>query len=136
MNIQLPIKSRWGAKDQEKANAATKFIGRGSPKSSTAAYARAVRERANCGNYTADDRVFVSVEGRRAGRVPLDKAEVLRAVNAKAVFIADTPYHRRRAYNEGERELAALLSAEHYEEWPCGDSEFSYWVPQGFAGLL
>ena len=46
------------SKDQAKSDKATKFIGQGSPRSSTAAYAKAWGERANSGTYSASDTVF------------------------------------------------------------------------------
>lgn len=59
------------AKDLAKAARANKFIGRGSLLSSTHKYMVAAGDLANCGTYTHNDRVFISVEGARVGRVPL-----------------------------------------------------------------
>lgn len=123
MSIQLPKTSRFVAKDQAKSDRANKFIGRGSARSSTNAYRVAWGELANCGEYAANDVVFVSVEGARSGRVGLDTGEVIAAIKAGASFIADTPYNRQRSYNVGERELALLLSTNGYREASPG-----FWV--------
>ena len=69
MSVILPVTGPYTAKDQRKANAANKFIGRGSPRSSTNAYAIAFGDAANCGEYTSEDVVFVSAEGARSGRI-------------------------------------------------------------------
>ena len=114
--VILPITGPYTAKDQAKSDKATCFIGRGSPASSTAKYAKAWGDRANKGSYTEDDVVFVSVEGNRRNRIPLNHEEMKRAANANARFITDTPYHRYRLYNVGEREAAALLQDIGYTE--------------------
>lgn len=101
--------SHHGRKDQAKAKIATKFIGRGSNRSSTHLYGLQFGELANPGVYTEDDKVFVSVEGARKGRLPLDAEEVTKAVLAGARIICDNCYNRNRDYNVGERELYALL---------------------------
>lgn len=123
-----PKNARYGAKDVAKAAAANKFIGRGSPASSTDLYRRQCGDMANCGEYTADDVVFVSVEGQRRGRVPLDVEELQRALAAKATIIADNPANRHRAYNIGERHLAQILQRANYIEEP--GPVFSVWRPQ------
>lgn len=127
--IKLPQTSPFTAKDQAKADISTGFIGRGSPRSSTAAYARAYGLIANSGNYTSTDRIFVSVEGMRIGRVGPDWAEIDRALEARATIIADAPYHRARPYNVGERELALYLILKGYTETP--HHNYSLWnAPQ------
>ena len=95
---------------------ATKFIGRGSGRSSTAAYARAWGERANSGDYEASDTVFVSAEGARSGRCTPDFDEIQRAADAQATFLTDTPTERSTRYNVGEREVAAFLIERGYQE--------------------
>lgn len=122
--VILPSTSPFTAKDQAKSDKATKFIGRGSPKSSTAAYAQAWGALANSGSYDATDRVFVSVEGARAGRVSFDKAELNDALDAGATIIADDKANRERAYNVGERELATYLEERGYSEKNPGE-----WAP-------
>lgn len=95
---------------------ATKFIGRGSVRSSTAAYARAWGEGANSGDYEASDTVFVSAEGARSGRRTPDFDEIQRAADAQATFLTDTPTERSTRYNVGEREVAAFLIERGYQE--------------------
>lgn len=107
--VHLNGTSPYAAKDQRKADVATKFIGRGSPTSSTAKYARAFGALANCGTYSASDAVFISAEGARRGRESIDRDEIKRAADAGVTFITDNRYDRERSYNVGEREVAALL---------------------------
>lgn len=119
--------NKYFEKDRKKAQGATKFIGRGSSASSTSRYMLAAGDLANCGAYNAEDRVFVSVEGNRKGRIPLDLDEILLAVRAGATFIADNKYDRERPYNIGERQLCAYLESHNYVEtgpgiWSPGTS--------------
>lgn len=116
MNVILPQTSPYTAKDQRKADAATKFIGRGSPVSSTAAYALVCGKLANSGQYTADDVVFVSAEGNRRGRIAPDLDELQKACDANARFITDDAANRNRSYNVGEREVAKFLVSQGYRE--------------------
>ena len=117
-------KTTWFAKDQAKARQASAFIGRGSAASSTEAYRIAVGARANVGAYTAADVVFISAEGARAARRRPDYAEIARAIAAGVTFITDGPIDRARAYNQGEREVAAFLAAHGYREAAPG-----HWRP-------
>lgn len=112
----LPITGPYTAKDQRKANAANKFIGRGSPRSSTNAYATAYGDNANCGSYANTDVVFISAEGNRAGRIDPDFDEIKRACDANARFITDDITNRSRPYNVGERQVAEFLTAQGYRE--------------------
>lgn len=121
----LTGKSPYLAKDQTKADKATKFIGRGSDKSSTNQYAKDFGDAANTGTYTSDDVVFASAEGNRKGRLPIDKAELRKATKAGATIITDKDVDRNRSYNVGEREVAAELVLEGYEEVSPGE-----WKPQ------
>ena len=114
--VVLPAVSHYVSKDQAKSDKATKFIGQGSPRSSTAAYAKAWGERANSGTYSASDTVFVSAEGGRSGRVAADAAELARATDAGATILTDDKSNRERAYNVGEREVVALLTKAKYVE--------------------
>lgn len=125
MRVVLPVTGPYTAKDQRKSDLATCFIGRGSPRSSTHKYMLAWGERANKGTYTADDIVFVSVEGARNGRVPLDTDELLKAITAGATIITDPLWHRTRPYNVGEREVEAFLLDHSYDEAAHG-----VWKPQ------
>ena len=116
MPVILPITGPYTAKDQRKANAANKFIGRGSPRSSTNAYAQAYGDNANCGAYVSSDVVFISAEGARSGRVDPDFEEIKRACDANARFITDDIANRLRSYNVGERQVAAFLEQQGYRE--------------------
>ena len=120
MSVILPVTGPYTAKDQRKANAANKFIGRGSPRSSTNAYAIAFWDAANCGEYTSEDVVFVSAEGARSGRLDPDFDELKRACDANARFITDDTANRSRPYNIGERQVSAFLRSQGYRESrPC-----------------
>lgn len=112
-------------KDLQKAVGATKFIGRGSALSSTNRYRLAAGDLANCGQYQQSDVVFISAEGARRGRIPIDRDELGRAVAAGATIVADTPYDRARPYNVGEREVVEFLSANGYADYNTGR-----WTPQ------
>jgi hypothetical protein len=119
--VTLTGKSPYLAKDQAKADTATKFIGRGSGASSTAQYAKDFGEKANSGTYTAADRVFVSAEGNRDGRVNPDRAELDKAVAAGATFITDDAANRKRPYNVGERQIEKYLTEKGYAETKPGE---------------
>lgn len=106
----------YAQKDLRKATSATKFIGQGSPASSTNKYRRAAGDLANCGHYVAEDVVFVSAEGARRQRLTIDQVELARASQAGVTFITDTPADRNRPYNVGEREVADFLQAQGYED--------------------
>lgn len=118
--ITLPKTSPYTVKDQRKAVKANKFIGRGSARSSTAAYAKAYGDLANCSQYSSDDVVFISAEGNRSGRLKPDFEEILLAVEAGVTFITDDAYNRNRPYNIGEREVAAFLINHGYTEKNLG----------------
>lgn len=114
--IHLTSRGPYTAKDQLKADVATKFIGRGSRASSTNAYRIDAGVLANCGQYHRYDIVFISAEGNRTGRLSADFSELDRAVSAHATFITDSEYHRNREYNIGEREVAEYLRTNGYVE--------------------
>lgn len=128
--VQLPVTGQYTAKDQLKADKANKFIGKGSEKSSTAAYAVAYGDQANTGQYTSEDVVFISAEGARNGRLEPDFAEIQKAMNAGATLITDTPENRNRqnakgfVYNVGEQQVADYLSSNGYVETDLG-----VWTP-------
>jgi len=109
-------KTRYFAKDLDKAQRAYKFIGRGSFHSSTRAYAQAVAPLANSGAYIATDVVMISAEGARRGRLEPDYVEIARAISAGAHFITDIPADRDRSYNLGERQVAEFLIQHGYRE--------------------
>ena len=120
MPVTLPITGPYTAKDQRKANAANKFIGRGSTRSSTSQYAKAYGPMANCGEYSNTDVVFISAEGNRSGRLDPDFEEIGKACRANARFITDDETNRSRAYNVGERQVAEFLRTQGYRETrPC-----------------
>lgn len=124
--MQLPkTNNPYWTKDQDKASRANKFIGVGAPGSSTAVYAAGLpKEVVNCGAYTATDIVFVSVNGARKNRRLFDQAEVLLAIEAGAAIVTDSARDRYRDFNVGERELAAFLEANDYEELG------GFWTPK------
>lgn len=103
-------------KDLQKATNATCFIGRGSLASSTHKYMVAAGELANKGHYSKSDIIFVSAEGNRRGRLTVDYAEILKAIEAQATFITDDEYNRHRPYNVGEREVEAFLLNNGYSD--------------------
>ena len=116
--IILPATSPYVHKDQLKADMCNKFIGQGSPTSSTEAYRKAFHKHglANCGFYSAVDKVFISAEGNRRNRIPPDFGEIRKAVDAGVTFITDKEKDRTRSYNVGEREVAAYLAWHQYKE--------------------
>ena len=125
--VILPQTSPYTAKDQAKSDKATQFIGRGSARSSTAAYAAAWGDRANTGVYSNKDVVFVSAEGARSGRVSPDWRLIKAAADAGVTFITDKAADRARPYNVGERSVAEALQRLGYEEsapgtWTPGDA--------------
>lgn len=119
--VKLTGTSVYLAKDQAKADKANKFIGRGSESSSTAQYAKDFGPAANTGAYTSTDRVFVSAEGKRDGRVNPDRAELDKAVAAGVTFITDDAPNRERGYNVGERQIAKYLTENGYTEVAPGE---------------
>ena len=116
----FPKRGHYTEKDQRKSDQATKFIGRGSSRSSTHTYAGCWGKLANCGQYSASDKVFISAEGDRSGRIPPDWEEIKRATDAGATIITDKKADRERAYNCGEREVAQFLEIQRYTEKPPG----------------
>lgn len=110
-------RNRYTEKDTAKAALASKYIGRGSPRSSTDAYRRAIGpSRANTGNYERNDVVWISAEGARSNRIDPDVSEITLATAAGATIITDTAPHRERPYNVGERQVAAILARQSYRE--------------------
>ena len=113
-------KSPYFQKDLEKFKDATKLISRGSPNSSSAAYADAAGAKANTGEYDSSDVVVISAEGARKNRIGPDYDEIQLAIDAGVTFITDNPEDRARKYNVGEREVAAFLTENGYEETSPG----------------
>lgn len=98
---------------------ANKFIGfaEGIFNSSTGKYAQQAGDKANTGNYTSDDVVFVSIPGKRgnedARHQQQDRtiAEALKALKAGATLLTDNKaYTENSTYNEGEKRLAKALN--------------------------
>jgi hypothetical protein len=116
MSVKLPAKTSFAAKDQLKSDRATRFIGRGSERSSTNAYAKAWGSLANCGAYMPYDIVFVSAEGSRRGRLLPNLNEIALAMRTKVTIITDIEADRLRPYNSGERYVAEFLVANGYQE--------------------
>lgn len=121
--IRKNSKNKFAPKDAAKAEKATGFIGKGVENSSTALYAqlaaKVVPQGLKVKNFTADDRVFVSVNGNRANRVPVTLEtwpELKQALEAGATIIADNPTDRNENFNVGERELAVILKNSGYVE--------------------
>ena len=98
---------------------ANKFIGfaDGIFNSSTGKYAQQAGDKANTGNYTSDDVVFVSIPGKRGNEdirhQQQDRtiAEALKALKAGATLLTDNKaYTENSTYNEGEKRLAKALN--------------------------
>lgn len=82
-------------------------------------------DRANVGQYSPEDIVFISAEGNRGGRVAPDFDEILKAVQGRARIITDIKADRNRSYNLGEREVAQFLEKNGYVEIRDGQ-----WIPK------
>lgn len=119
-------------KDYQKATVATKFIGVGTADSSTDIYRRAFSEigLANTSDYTSSDIVFISINGRRNGRVVVGTiaSQIKCAMTARATLICDNERVRRVPYNIGERELAEFLTENNYMQVEDGEF-YSTWRP-------
>lgn len=116
--MKLTNTSPYTSKDQIKSDKATQFIGLGSEGSSTHQYMLDWGNKANTGKYTADDVVFISINGKRKNRLGFVHIMSLvnKAVEAGARFITDNDYDRNRPFNLGEREVAAYLTQQGYTE--------------------
>lgn len=152
--VQLTAKnessSKYLAKDQAKANITTQFIGVGNDKSSTKHYAGLYGDKANTGNYTADDVVFVSTNGGDKGKgLEGNKALIDKAIQAKAKLVTDTKSHASSEYNkQGEAKTVTYLeeqgltptefknkNGEGYTVWsekPLTDKEIKQYAQEGF----
>ena len=98
---------------------ANKFIGfaDGIFNSSTGKYAQQAGDKANTGNYTSDDVIFVSIPGKRGNEDVRHQqqdrtiAEALKALKAGATLLTDNKaYTENSTYNEGEKRLAKALN--------------------------
>jgi len=102
-------------KDATKFRHCNVLIARGVVGSSSAKYAMHCIM-VNPGFYLQDDVVAVSVNGARAGRLPVDIYELLAATAAGVTIITDKASDRLRSFNVGEREVAAHLIEAGYAE--------------------
>lgn len=118
VRMKLSKVSPYHAKDQAKSDKATQFIGLGSVGSSTDVYRKDWQDKANTGEYTSEDVVFVSINGNKHNRIPFSAIKHLvdKAIITGVTFITDNSYHRNRRYNIGEREVANYLSSNGYKE--------------------
>lgn len=98
---------------------ANKFIGfaDGIFNSATGKYAQQAGDKANTGNYTSDDVVFVSIPGKRGNEDVRHQqqdrtiTEALKALKAGATLLTDNKaYTENSTYNEGEKRLAKALN--------------------------
>lgn len=114
-------------KELFKVERATQFIGEGVQGSSTQIYDDIYTSEnlSNTGNYTENDVIYVSSNGKRKGRVNPVHNERLQgqfqnidiAIAAGSKFIMDTASHLQKtaAYNIGEIQLAKYLASKGYE---------------------
>ena len=73
--------------------------------------------------------MFISAEGNRTGRLLPDVTEIVKACEAGATLVTDSPYHRNRQYNVGERFVADLLIKQGCEEFI--HTNYSTWKSHG-----
>ena len=122
MNVDISsyIVSPYGKKDRLKFLQCNKLISRGVEGSSS--YSYSFHPLANTGKYSMEDCVGVSVNGNRRNRLPVDLAELHKAVEANCLIV--TFKDRMRPYNIGEREVATYLRKTHKEIERSG-----IWIP-------
>ena len=117
-----------------KASRATKYVGYGAEGSSTALYAQQLEKQGmpvNSGKYTADDVVFVSVNGKPTTRNFVSTLnEVLKALDAGATVLTDSAaYLEKSTYNKGEKELAEeLLDRGYIRTTSKGNKDVAEWT--------
>jgi hypothetical protein len=110
-------KTSYFLKDCQKFKPATKMISRGSQQSSSQAYAVACGNLCNTHEYSPNDIVAISAEGRRTGRIAPDFDEILRAIESRvSMFITDSQNVRNTYYNLGEQEVARFLETHGYHD--------------------
>jgi hypothetical protein len=109
----------------KKAEASNKYIGFGVEGSSTANYAKEASKQGievNSGNYSPEDTVFASVNGKgKITRENLNKTfeEVVKALDAGAKVLTD---FSPTGYNVGEKHLASALTKAGYVITDLGDN--------------
>ena len=129
-------------KEQYKSKRATQYIGEGAVNnkgedSSTETFRKLYDEYdiANTGDYTSDDMIWVSTNGRRSGRIaPVvdgklqgEYKNITAAIKAGASFIMDTAEHIDSSnYNLGEVEMASYLTKKGYVR----DDKTGIWTPK------
>ncbi len=107
-------------KDLNKFAICNKLIARGIESSASHRYSVAAGDLCNCGSYTSDDVVGISVNGVREGSLLPAAEEIRKAMDAGATIVTDTPTYRDRSYNSGARMVAAFLSGNGYVEEGAG----------------
>lgn len=114
-----------GRKDSAKAAMCDKFIGFGTPDSSTHRYMKSAGVLANCGSYFFGDYVFVSINGKRLGAIPYSDERYMReiklAMYVGATIVADKAGTGRGCRNsshnnDGEGAFARFLADNDYFE--------------------
>ena len=112
-NLIQPKKGVDLKKATAKASIANKFIGFGAPNSSTALYQQQAGEYANVGDYTKDDTVFVSINGKVKNAIEYQLQtidEAVKAIRSGARLLTDSAeYLDKSSYNTGEKLLAEHL---------------------------
>lgn len=126
---------KWLPKEIAKVKLATQFIGEGI--GSTGKYATAWGDLANTGTYSPDDIVMLAANGKRNGAIrPVidgvlqgEYANIDKAIEAGAHFVADTEEHLRKtaSYNLGEIALAEYLEENGYVRTTVAGT--GYWSP-------
>lgn len=128
----IQSKSPWGAKDVLKASCCSWYLGWGSPNSSTEYYRQQLIDKANCPDqWNAGDYVFISSEGQRVNRyfpLMMYKKAIQMGKEKMALFVTDSPFHRMRGYNIGERQISDILSEEGFVE-TAAHKDYSLWLP-------
>ena len=126
-NYSNPSALKHIPKEQVKTQIATQFIGQGKENSSTDRYRKMYDELfglANTGNYTEEDIIMISSNGKRRDRYdPIvdgvlqgDYKNIDKAIEAGSTFVMDTADHLKKySYNLGEEQIAAYLENNGYE---------------------
>ncbi len=119
-----PSAAKWVDKELAKFDVATQAISDGTNNSTAGFVKDFYGDKANTGIYTKDDVIYLSTNGKRAGRVIPVKNGVLqgayknidKAIETGAKFVADTSKHLASTgkYNVGEVELAEYLQSKGY----------------------
>lgn len=129
------------AKEVIKAKMANRYIGKGSVNSSTDRYMKVYGDKANMTEYTADDVVWVSSNGKRNGRIdPLGpngiKTELDNAIEAGATIVMDTEAHigKTGGYNIGEKALEEYMLTKEYAR--DSSSGAGVWTRQNTASKV